>query len=285
MNQEQLKKIQPFLQWKLKKKQLQIDENQIARYANVSKAVAESILEYLIKVNAIYIEVRTNCPKCFMSYSIDCTDKEVVCTECGNEFIPKKNKHLLHYYYMLNDKSKLFNKDKKEGRPRRNLFQMAKKELRGNTSMTKEIKVFLSYSHADEKYKEELDKHFAALKRSDKVETWNDRELQAGTKFDDDIKSHLNQDDIIILLISSDFIASDYCYNIEMQRAIERANNNECKVIPIIVRPCLWTETPIKDILALPKDGKPISKYEDSDEAYLEIVSAVNNMINSFERV
>nr|WP_275955362.1 toll/interleukin-1 receptor domain-containing protein [Mediterraneibacter glycyrrhizinilyticus] len=149
--------------------------------------------------------------------------------------------------------------------------------------MEKKVKVFLSYCHVDEMYKEELDKHFAPLKRSNKVETWNDRELKAGTKFDDNIKSHLNQDDIIILLISSDFFASDYCYNIEMQRAIERANRRECILIPIIVRPCLWTETPIKDILALPKDGKPISKYEDKDEAYLEIVTAVSDMIDSFE--
>lgn len=270
-----------MLQWKLEKKRLQIDENQIARYANVSETVAEGILEELLKIHAVYIDIKVNCPKCFMSYTIDCTDKEFICSECGNQFIPGKYKHLLHYYYMLNDKSKLFNTSKKESRPRRALFQITKRDVGGNLCMIKKMKVFLSYSHADEKYKEELDKHFAALKRSDKVETWNDREMAAGTRFDDDIKNHLNQDDIIILLISSDFIASDYCYNIEMQKAIERANNNECKVIPIIVRPCLWTETPIKDILSLPKDGKPISKYEDRDEAYLEIVSAVNNMINS----
>lgn len=285
MKQEQLKKIQPLLQWKLEKKRLQIDENQIARYANVSITVAEEILRDLLRVHAVYVDIKVNCPKCFMSYTIECTDKEIVCNECGNEFIPENNKRLLHYYYILNDKSNLFDKYKKESRPRRALFQIAKKDLGGSVHMIKKMKVFLSYSHADEKYKEELDKHFAALKRSDKVETWNDREMEAGTRFDDDIKCHLDQDDIIILLISSDFIASDYCYNTEMKKAIERANNDECRVIPIIVRPCLWKETPIKDILALPKDGKPISKYEDRDEAYLEIVSAVNNMINLLGRV
>lgn len=128
-----------------------------------------------------------------------------------------------------------------------------------------------------------LDKHFAALKRSDKVETWNDRRLVPGCKLDEDIKKHLGEDDIIILLISSDFIVSDYCYNIEMCKAIERVENRECIVIPIIVRPCLWTETPLKDILALPEDGKPISQFADCDEAYLEVVSAVNKMLNSFE--
>ena len=71
-------------------------------------------------------------------------------------------------------------------------------------------------------------------------------------------------------------------HNIEMQRAIERANKVDCILIPIIVRPCLWKVTPIKDILVLPKDGTPISQYADKDEAYLEIVSAVNDMINSY---
>lgn len=283
MNQELLKKVRPFLQWKLEKKQLQIDENQIARYANVTKSMAETVLEYLIIEHAVCIEIKTNCPKCLMSYLIDDLDKKIICTECGYEFIPMKNKHLLHYYYRLNDKSNFFDNCKKKGHPRQTLFHLARKTLGGDTLMEKKVKVFLSYCHVDEMYKEELDKHFAPLKRSNKVETWNDRELKAGTKFDDNIKSHLNQDDIIILLISSDFFASDYCYNIEMQRAIERANRRECILIPIIVRPCLWTETPIKDILALPKDGKPISKYEDKDEAYLEIVTAVSDMIDSFE--
>jgi len=261
---------------------LRIDENQISRYANVSREEAESILAHLIKIHAVHIDVEVNCPKCFMPHLIENMEKELVCLECGDKFYPKENKRFIHYYYMLNDKSKIFNSYREKSRLRNPLFKIAKSDLRGELSMTKKVKIFLSYSHKDEKYKEELDKHFSMLKRSEKVETWNDREIKAGSKFDEDIKNHLDQDDIIILLISPDFLASDYCYNIEMQRAIERANNNECEVIPIIVRPCLWTETPIKDFLALPKDGTPISRYDDSDEAYLEIVSSVNKMIKSF---
>ena len=83
-----------MLQWKLEKKRLQIDENQIARYANVSETVAEGILEELLKIHAVYIDIKVNCPKCFMSYTIDCTDKEFICSECGNQFIPGKYKHL-----------------------------------------------------------------------------------------------------------------------------------------------------------------------------------------------
>ena len=158
-----------------------------------------------------------------------------------------------------------------------------KSQLGGCGEMDKKVKVFLSYSHKDEEYKNELDKHLSVLRRSEKIDTWNDRMLQVGTKLDEDIKKHLREDDIFIFLISADFIASDYCYNIEMQKAIERAKANECVVAPVIVRPCLWQELPIKEFLALPKDGKPISKYDDKDEAYTEVVSAIRKLIDSFE--
>ena len=144
------------------------------------------------------------------------------------------------------------------------------------------VKIFLSYSHIDEEFKNKLDVHFAPLKRNNKVDTWNDRKLIPGTLFDEEIKKHLTEDDIIILLISADFINSDYCYEIEMTTALERMKNGTAVVIPIILRPCLWQETSLKDIQALPKDGKPISKYEDSDDAYFEIVKSINNIIEDF---
>lgn len=283
MSQKQLKKILPLLQWKLEKKQFRINENQIAKYANISIEEAEETLGELLQEHIVYVDIRANCPQCLTPYIVDDVNSEIICMECGFEFVPKNDKHLLHYYYTLNENCKVLNDGKKESKARRNLFAITKKKLGEYEAMDKRVKVFLSYSHADEKYKEELDKHFAALKRTDKIETWNDRKLVPGCQLDEDIKKHLCEDDIIILLISSDFIASDYCYNIEMSKAIERSKRQECIVIPIIVRPCLWWETPLKEILALPKDGKPISQYENSDEAYLEVVSAVNKMLGSFE--
>ena len=91
----------------------------------------------------------------------------------------------------------------------------------------RKVKVFFSYAHADETYKNELNKHLSPLKRSEKIEAWNDEELLPGSSFDDEIKQKLEQSDIIILLISSDFINSDYCYEIEMQNAMTRAERDE----------------------------------------------------------
>ena len=89
--------------------------------------------------------------------------------------------------------------------------------------------------------------------------------------------------DIIILLISANFIASDYCYEIEMEEAIERAKRDECVMIPVILRPCAWTDTPLRHFLALPKDGKPIAKFALADDAYLDVVNGVKKVIETID--
>ncbi|MBQ7795462.1 MAG: toll/interleukin-1 receptor domain-containing protein [Lachnospiraceae bacterium] len=146
----------------------------------------------------------------------------------------------------------------------------------------KELKVFMSYSHVDEGFKEKLEVHLSPLKRNKKICSWNDSELLVGTMIDDEINKHLEHDDIIILLVSADFINSDYCYGIEMEKAIERCKKGECKIVPVILRPCLWKETPLKKLLCLPRDGKAISMYENEDSAYLEVVTALNKIIENY---
>lgn len=282
MKNEYFSLIQPFLQWKLKSCQYDINEVQIANYAKISLLEAENVLSELIRLHVVDTEIKANCPNCFTLHKVESEENLLICNECGEEFYPLKNKRLLYYKYMLNPNSKLLREHENSKVLR---HQIAKRKLYGGGigEMNRKVKVFLSYSHSDEQYKNELDKHLSVLRRSEKVDTWNDRALLAGAKLDDEIEQHLRNDDIFILLISSDFINSDYCYNKEMQKAIERANANQCIMVPVIVRPCLWQVLPIKDFLAMPQDGKPISKYEDRDEAYTEVVSAINNLINTFE--
>lgn len=152
-------------------------------------------------------------------------------------------------------------------------------ELDGMSDKT--LNVFMSYSHVDEKFKEKLDVHLSPLKRNKKIRSWNDRELFAGAMMDEEIREHLENDDIIILLISADFIDSDYCYSIEMERAIERCKMGQCKIVPVILRPCLWKETPLKKILCVPKDGRAVSLHENEDSAYLEVATALNRIIEN----
>ncbi|MGB3873409.1 MAG: toll/interleukin-1 receptor domain-containing protein [Stenotrophomonas sp.] len=137
--------------------------------------------------------------------------------------------------------------------------------------------VFFSYSHADEDLRDQLEKQLAMLKRQGVIETWHDRRIGAGQELGQVIDDHINTDDIILLLVSPDFIASDYCYDIEMKRAMERHDAGEAIVIPVILRACDWHHAPFGKLLGTPKDGKPVTQWSDRDEAFLQVARAVRD--------
>lgn len=141
-------------------------------------------------------------------------------------------------------------------------------------------KVFFSYSHKDEAMRDELEIHLAMLKREGKIEAWHDRRIGAGKELSNEIDANLEDSDIIFLLVSPYFLASDYCYEIEMNRALEKHQKNEVRVIPVILEPCDWQRSPFRDLLAVPKDGKPISKYPNRNDAFLEVVKAVREAVD-----
>lgn len=142
--------------------------------------------------------------------------------------------------------------------------------------------VFFSYSHADEALRDQLEKQLAMLKRQRVIETWHDRRIAAGQDIHTNIDDHINTDDIILLLVSADFIASDYCYDIEMQRAMERHERNEAIVIPVILRACDWHSAPFGKLNAVPRDGKPITQWTDIDDAMLQVAKAVREASGRF---
>lgn len=123
------------------------------------------------------------------------------------------------------------------------------------------IKVFFSYSHRDEEYRHELETHLAALQRQGVISTWHDRRIAAGGHVDHEISEHLESAHVILLMVSAYFLASDYCYDIEMQRALQRHEAGTAVVIPVIVHPCDWQNAPFGKLRATPADGKPLSKF------------------------
>lgn len=135
--------------------------------------------------------------------------------------------------------------------------------------------VFFSYAHADEGLRDRLDRHLAILKRQGVIDVWHDRRLVPGEPIDAAISVELERADLILLLVSPDFLASDYCYEREMHRAIERHVAGEARVLPVILRPCDWHEAPFGHLLATPTDGKPITKFTDLDDAFLEVTKAI----------
>lgn len=141
--------------------------------------------------------------------------------------------------------------------------------------MKKGVKVFISYCHKDESYKESLDTHLALMKKSDEVSTWSDRKIIPGQEWDKEISENLESADIIIFLVSADFIASDYCFDIEVKRAMERHETGAAVVVPVLVRVCDWKATPFSKLQSLPKDTNPIKKWVDEDEAWLDVVNGI----------
>lgn len=143
-------------------------------------------------------------------------------------------------------------------------------------SMTR---AFISYSHADDALRAELDKHLSLLRRQGLIDLWSDQRIPAGGEFDTHISAELEAADIIILLVSPDFMASDYCYGIEMKRALERHREGSAAVIPIILRPVDWHSAPFGALKALPRDGKPVAKWPTLDDAFLDVVQALRSLL------
>jgi hypothetical protein len=137
------------------------------------------------------------------------------------------------------------------------------------------IEVFYSYSHADESLRDQLQKHLALLKRQGVIANWHDRGISAGSEWKKQIDDHLESAGIILLLVSADFLASDYCYDVEMMRALERHEQGEARVIPIILRPCDWMESQFGKLEALPRDAKPVTTWSDPDEAFLDVARGI----------
>lgn len=147
------------------------------------------------------------------------------------------------------------------------------------SSSKQKLKIFYSYSHKDQKYREQLENHLSNLKRLYHLQTWFDREIKAGDNWEEVLEEHLNTADLIFLLVSPDFMSSGYCYNKEMTRALERHAKGEVKVIPILVRHVHWADAPFSHIQLLPTDARPIKSRADPDKAFYNIVIEVEKAI------
>ena len=156
--------------------------------------------------------------------------------------------------------------------------------LMGSESQPDGIEVFYSYSHVDEELRIQLENHLTILRRKEVITDWHDRKIDAGREWEGEIDAHLNTAHIILLLISSDFIASDYCYNVEMMRAMERHNAGEARVIPVILRSVDWQGAPFGTLQALPQDAVPVTRWEDQDEAFTNITEGIRKVVEEFNQ-
>ncbi|KJU84618.1 Toll-Interleukin receptor domain protein [Candidatus Magnetobacterium bavaricum] len=153
----------------------------------------------------------------------------------------------------------------------------SKNEQEKNSS--EPLELFMSYSHKDEALREALEKHLMLMQREGIIKVWNSRKIMPGQNWENEIDSHLETADIIIFLVTPDFIASDYCCEIEMKRAMERHALNECFVIPIIMRDVDWHSAPFAKLQSLPIGGKPVTSWPNIDEALSNVAKGIRNAI------
>ena len=146
-----------------------------------------------------------------------------------------------------------------------------------------QIEIFYSYSHKDEQYREELERQLSLLQRQGVIANWTDRRILAGQEWAGEIDKHLDTAQIILLLISPDFMASSYCYSIEMQRAMERHERGEAHVIPVILRYVHWQDAPFGKLQALPTDAKPVKSWLDQDEAFYSVAAGIRKVVKELQ--
>jgi len=143
------------------------------------------------------------------------------------------------------------------------------------------IKIFCCYAHEDKEMLKKLETHLKSLEREGLVDVWNDRDISPGTEWEPEISKHLNEADIILLLISPYFIASEYIYGVEMKRALERHSKGEARVIPIILEYVHWQIEPLRKLQAVPTDAKPVmsTNWYTVNEAFLDVVNGIRIVI------
>lgn len=141
------------------------------------------------------------------------------------------------------------------------------------------VKIFFCYAREDEPYLTKLKSHLQPLQRLGLIDLWHDRDISAGSNWKKEIDKHINTAQIILLLVSPDFMASDYCYSTEMQKALERYKRGAARVIPIILRHIYWQGTPLGELQVLPKDGKPVTSWHNEDEALYYVTEDIRKAV------
>lgn len=144
-----------------------------------------------------------------------------------------------------------------------------------NRDATDAPKLFISYAHKDEEFMTALKTHLSPLERNGTIVSWVDREMIAGDKLDPEIQRNLETADMIALLISADFIQSVSCYEKEFRSALKREREDEIRIIPILVRDCVWEETELSEFLIVPQDANPIAESSDRDAAWAEVTRQI----------
>jgi CheY-like chemotaxis protein len=151
--------------------------------------------------------------------------------------------------------------------------------------MTAPVTLFYSYSHKDEDLRDELDGHLKILERRGMVQAWHDREIVAGNPWDSEIDDHLRNAELVLLLVSKDFVASDYIWSTELNTAMQRHWSGETRVVPILVRAVdiELDDAPFMKLQGLPTDLRPVTSWPNRDEAWTNVAKGLRATVKDIQ--
>jgi hypothetical protein len=146
------------------------------------------------------------------------------------------------------------------------------------------VKVFISYSHKDDRYRYQLATHLSLLRRNGTLDAWHDRRISPGEEWETVIDTKLGEAQLVIFLVSPDFLASDYCYGVEMKSVLERHDSGQVRAVPVVIRPVDWEGSPLGRLQALPRDARPVSTWRNRDEAWREVARGIRGIAEAHGR-
>ncbi len=167
----------------------------------------------------------------------------------------------------------------KEFRPSKFPLELFKQAVKAGYYQMKPVKIFISYAHEDEEYKDQLVKQLSGLLRNGWIEEWNDRKIAPGQEWDDSIKNALVDAEVILFLVSADFMASDYIHDEEIKQALQRNKNGQLTIVPVIIRSCDFSSLSLSKFQALPTNATPIRSWDNRDAAWLNVVEGIKKLI------
>jgi tetratricopeptide (TPR) repeat protein len=144
--------------------------------------------------------------------------------------------------------------------------------------------VFISYSHKDEQWKNRLTPHLKVLAQAGRIDIWDDRKIDGGSQWFNDIKAAIDRAAVAVCLISADYLASDFCHKEEIPYLLERREHAVIVILPTLLHPCLWEVVSwLEPTQMIPRDGKSISGdfKENENEAFRQVAKSVLDIINN----
>jgi len=142
------------------------------------------------------------------------------------------------------------------------------------------VKIFYSYAHEDEAYRNELSTYLGILKQNSKIVEWHERKIKPGSNFNVEISNKIETSDIIIFLISKDFLNSDYCFGVEVEKAFLLHKQGRIEIVPILLKPCLFEESRFSQLQIIPRDAQPISTSTLNEKTFNDVAKEIRDIVN-----